>query len=418
MNLIFPIVTFLISSPGSKAIVHPRGKKTCTSPEGKKVLAGEWQEGCFVYTCINGKSEEKLTEKCTELIKEHVANILENKLKNCDITKIKKKNLLEVAAPVKYKNPGIIAAGGDGQTQVKLFKLNTKEVCNLPNLPEYFVAPSMDLIEGTPVICGSYYDKSGRSRMKNETDIRPFHADRSCVQLSPASKEAEWTIYAEDLPKKSDHVSMSTPRGLLLMGGSKSKDVTLVKPDGTHQKDVFQLNRFIDCGCGIKDGDTLIITGGGEFRKYRSTATKTVDRYNNKGFVENLPEMMTARTSHGCGYFYQHGKKVLVVAGGYAGKIESFSSTEMLIMGTDAWKGASPLPRGISGFASTSLNNKIYFIVGHESMNEAFVLEFDGEKWTMTLKERYYRMRNHMDGNKAIAVDLDQSFFLFATSCG
>ena len=152
---------------------------------------------------------------------------------------------------------------------MKLFKLNTKEVCNLPNLPEYFVAPSMDLIEGTPVICGSYYDKSGRSRMKyclcyfqiclckfcfstrNETDIRPFHADRSCVQLSPASKKAEWTIYAEDLPKKSDHVSMSTPRGLLLMGGSNSKDVTLVKPDGTHQKDIFQLNRFIEYMAGL-----------------------------------------------------------------------------------------------------------------------------------------------------------------------
>ena len=56
--------------------------------KGKKVLAGEWQEGCFVYTCINGKSEEKLTEKCTELIKEHVANILENKLKKCKFIQV------------------------------------------------------------------------------------------------------------------------------------------------------------------------------------------------------------------------------------------------------------------------------------------------------------------------------------------
>merc|ERR1711915_499368 len=90
-----------------------------------------------------------------------------------------------------------------------------------------------------------------------------------------------------------------------------------------------------------------------------------------KGFVENLPEMMKARTSHGCGYFHQHGKKVLVVAGGYAGSYnEEISSTEMLIMSTHAWTSAAPLPRGIFGFASTSLNNKIYFIVGDEGKRQ------------------------------------------------
>ena len=54
--------------------------------------------------------------------------------------------------------------------------------------------------------------------------------------------------------------------------------------------------------------------------------------------------------------------QVLVVAGGYAGKYDEISSTEMLIMGTNAWTSAAPLPTGIWGFASTSLNNKIYFI--------------------------------------------------------
>jgi len=393
-------------------MVHPRGKKTCTTREGKKVVSVEWQEGCLVHTCINGKIEEKFSEKCDELIIEHVTKILEKKLKKCDISKIEKKALIKVAEPVKYKNPGFIVAGGTGQTQVKLFKPDTKEVCNLPDLPEYFIYPSMDLIDQTPVMCGSWYGRSSRSRMKNETQIRSFYPYTSCVQLSPASKEAEWTIYAEDLSRKRDHVSMSTPEGIYLMGGYNSKDVSLVKPDGTQQADVFRLNRFIDSGCGIKDDDTLIITGGGEVGGSRvSKATKTVDRYNNKGFVENLPEMMTARTSHGCGYFHQHGKKVLVVAGGYAGRYDEISSTEMLIMGTNAWNSAAPLPRGISGFASTSLNNKIYFIVGDGGKNTASILEFDGEKWSETMKERYNRMENHSDGNKAVAVDLNKSGF-------
>ena len=74
----------------------------------------------------------------------------------------------------------------------------------------------------------------------------------------------------------------------------------------------------------------MIITGGGS-RGQDAIASKTVDRYDNKvpylntgesiessffpkGFVEDLPEMMTARTSHGCGYFYQQGRKVNAIS--------------------------------------------------------------------------------------------------------
>ena len=75
----------------------------------------------------------------------------------------------------------------------------------------------------------------------------------------------------------------------------------------------------------------MIITGGGS-RGQDAIATKTVDRYNKKvpypntgvpikipiyfpqGFVEDLPDMMTARTSHGCGFFYQQGKKVNAIS--------------------------------------------------------------------------------------------------------
>ena len=81
---------------------------------------------------------------------------------------------------------------------------------------------------------------------RNETEIRSFFAVGSCVQLSPDSKEAEWTIYSEDFTLKRDHVSMVTPEGILLMGGYNSKEVTLVKRDGNYQTDVFSLNRFIE----------------------------------------------------------------------------------------------------------------------------------------------------------------------------
>merc|ERR1719419_586926 len=126
---------------------------------------------------------------------------------------------------------------------------------------------------------------------------------------------------------------------------------------------------------------------------------------------------MIARQFHGCGYLLRQGRKVLVVAGGYqdppvtGGNYKQFSSTEMLTLGANYWTIATPLPKAMYGFASTSLNGKIYFIVGDEESSEASVLEFDGNDWTETLKESYNEMRDNSRGNRAIAVDLQSSGF-------
>jgi len=314
---------------------------------------------------------------------------------------------------------GFIVAGGRYQTQVKLFKPNTKEICNLPDLPGFFCFSSINLMDGTAFMCGSCSDISPESRMKNETKNRKFHSNQACIQLSPASKEAEWTIYTEDLPPKKDHVSFVAPEGILLLGGSNSLEVSLVNPDGSNQRSEFNVNRYIDGACGIKDGDSLIITGGGwENPNGEITATKLVDRYNSKGLVEDLPHMLQERRSHGCGYLYRPSGKILVVAGGFQDnyiktsiRYDELSSTEILTLGTYVWVSVTPLPKAMSGFASTSLNGKVYFIVGDEESSEASVLEFDGKDWTETLKESYNGMKDNSQGNRAIAVDLQTSGF-------
>ena len=81
---------------------------------------------------------------------------------------------------------------------------------------------------------------------RNETELRDFDPDGSCVQLYPASKEAKWTIYTENLNLRRDHVSLSTPDGILLMGGKNKRSVDLIKPDGSHGRGVFELNRMIE----------------------------------------------------------------------------------------------------------------------------------------------------------------------------
>ena len=70
----------------------------------------------------------------------------------------------------------------------------------------------------------------------------------SCIQLSPASKEAEWTIFSESLSKYGNskkHLSLATPDGILLMGGPFSWNVDLLKRDGSYQTDIFRIKRFM-----------------------------------------------------------------------------------------------------------------------------------------------------------------------------
>merc|ERR1711915_84414 len=294
--------------------------------------------------------------------------------------------------------------------QVKLFKPDTKEFCDLPDLPDFYCPSSINLINGTLVICGSCDDSDGLSGLEFE--------ERSCIQLSQASEAAEWTIYAEDIPVHC--VSMVTPEGIILMGGfGGSKGVTLVRPDGTSRWGIFDLTRYIDGACGIEDGDSLIVTGGGWINaRDELVATKKVVRYNSKGFVENLPETNVARRSHGCGYLYQDGKKVLVVAGGFQGRgnvavdEEKFAMfiTERLILGENGWKIVAPLPQPMYGFASASLNDKIYLIVGDISSSEVSIIEYDGKEWDETLQDSYMNIITSWSPN---SMGIEQLLLIF-----
>merc|ERR1711915_667321 len=423
MSLLFLTViisSLQLSSSGNKLIDPP--KPTCITREGKIVSSGDvWTEGCLVHTCNNGRVETELSGTCVQLIEKQVSIIMEKKLGQ----KCEKEARLKETDPVKLETSGIIVAGGDNQKQVKLFKPDSKEVCDLPDLPEPFCFSSINLVEGSPVLCGSCDDDDNYSwGEKNE-----INSERSCIQLSPASKAAEWKIYAKNIPLHKYQVSMATTEGILLMGAYGSKGVTLVKPDGTSVWGIFFLKRSIEGACGIEDEDSLIITGGKWINtEAESVTTKTVDRYNSKGFVEDLPEMKVARQSHGCGYLYQEGKKVLVVAGGYQGQkflrwVKDdddliLSPTETLTLGENAWKMAAPLPKPMHSFGSTSLNGKIYFIgiewnrmLGDYSSIEATMIQYDGEEWTETLKESYNPMNHNSRGNRAIALDLKTSGF-------
>ena len=80
--------------------------------------------------------------------------------------------------------------------------------------------------------------------IRNETELRQFFAERTCLQLSPPAKKAEWTIFAE-IPLKRQQVSLVTDDGVLLIGGHNNYSVNLVKKDGTVEH-VWDLKRYIE----------------------------------------------------------------------------------------------------------------------------------------------------------------------------
>ena len=126
--------------------------------------------------------------------------------------------------------------------------------------------------------------------------------------------------------------------------------------------------------CSISDTTSVVITGGLD----DGDPISRVSRYNNNGWMEDLPSLNTARAYHGCSlYTTDTGEKVnistderkvvlqyflpqvYVVMGGYDGN-SRLSSTEMLSEGEDTWRERAPLPRPLSSLRSVSLGNVIY----------------------------------------------------------
>ena len=52
---------------------------------------------------------------------------------------------------------------------------------------------------------------------------------------------------------------------------------------------------FYSYACSISAGESVLITGG-----HDAVTLSTVKRYNTGGLVESLPDMNSARHSHGC----------------------------------------------------------------------------------------------------------------------
>jgi len=404
-------------------------EKPCFNPSLQS--GGMSSEPCrLIYTCKDGTVKKSISEDCLELIGEQIEDIVEKKLAEKlghPASSSEEQNNQDLIysffdpSEEDQKNQGIIVAGGCLNCTAKLFNPKAKKVCDLPRLPSPFKGSTFDLYSVFPILCGSYSDSgistAGKARFWNDDRVMKYKSEDSCLMLRVTTDDkAEWTVINNNLQRRvGNHVSLVNSQGIILLGGSNSTSADLVNLfDQEVKENIFQLKRTIDGACGIVDGDTVIVTGGGAM-----VASAIVERYSIQGHLEDLPYMIRPRKFHGCGHFQKEGKKVLVVAGGCNDKYcRSLASTELLMLGETAWKDAghsARLPRAIHSmpFASLSLNNKIYIIAGDSEMStKASVLEFNGERWSEGPGFEYGDGGSSTsEGISAIAIDLYKTDF-------
>ena len=98
-------------------------------------------------------------------------------------------------------NPGVEAV---------MYIPDENKFCELPKLPEARMTHTMEVVDGTPVICGG-------AKQQHEIDVA---TGTSCMQFSPVSAEGEWkTGYATLTCPRTKHTSWVTCDGKMVQLG-------------------------------------------------------------------------------------------------------------------------------------------------------------------------------------------------------
>jgi len=204
---------------------------------------------------------------------------------------------------VDNRQKGILITGGQGvglypgiaslENATELFIPDENRTCSLPDLPEARWSHTMEVVGGTPVICGGTAKRHGLSL-------------NTCLQFSPASVEGVWRDYATLSCPRSDHTSWVTEAGeMMQMGGGNCFAAEILGTSGV----TFGTRTAKRNACIIQQKDSAVITGG-------DTDLEVVERYDKNGKTKSLPKLNTGRWAHGCGsYLDKEGKMVLVVSG-------------------------------------------------------------------------------------------------------
>jgi len=243
-----------------------------------------------------------------------------------------------------FEPPGkvILLSGGhypstNPWTSVEVFNPASNKSCEVKPLPDERYAHTMD---GLTVCGGGHYNSHTRS---------------NCITFS----SGQWRTSQHLLQPRFGHVSWVTDEGIMLLFPNGVTE-TVIQGENMTQPGFTMLHNLIDA-CAIADqkSNSVVITGGGN-------SINAVSRYGLTSFIEDLPSLNAGRKWHGCGaYFRKDGTQVLIVAGGYDGRM--ITSTELLIGSSSDWVFSKPLPRPLFMMGSVTMDSVVYFTGGTEN---------------------------------------------------
>jgi len=294
--------------------------------------------------------------------------------------------------------------------QVELIVPKTGQSCFLPRLPFGTSYHSMNGL----TLCGGY---------KYCEDCGTGDHSEYCMKFS----DGEWLL-SSLLHLWSGHSAWQTEDGIYLIGGYKDTESEFVPSNGEPDYPTFPVKYQISSSCSITDvgSHSVIITGGfittdgdGSMDSFHNT--DRVTRYDEDGFVENLPSLLFGRYRHGCGSFIRDdGHQVLLVAGGLLSDQDtSMSSTEVLAPGSDTWTLATPLPWARHGLAGVTIDNRLFMTGGADWGNSDWlnsthptdeILEWRDEEqiWDLGLRMEYGRT-----AHAASSVTIDENIMKY-----
>jgi len=284
-------------------------------------------------------------------------------------------------------------------SNVEIILPKTGQFCSLPSLPYPVFQHTMDGLH----VCGGLPE-----------DDAIGDAYWQCLIFSAGN----WTTYSSLIGTRAGHSSWQTEEGIFLIGGMdfsgeySRMDSEYVPNLGDQGEPSFSLKYPVLFSCGIPDisSNSIIITGGYNNQQYSNQVT----RYDEEGFVEDLPSLLVGRSNHGCGSFIRSdGNMVLLVSGG-DGMDNALSSTEMLVPGAAAWTFGTPLPQARAWIKGVTVDNILYMTGGVKEDDKLTdeILEWrdDEEEWGLGVWMEFPKA-----GHAASTIKLDEDIMNYCT---
>ena len=256
--------------------------------------------------------------------------------------------------------------GTSEQMKTEILDLNNHHFqCNedLPDYPIKMNSGAGGLVNGIPMICGG------------APEWQFYNAYQDCFKLQPEAKSNEWKKVGRGLDRPvyamgSGNVVLKSR--LLINGGNR--DLHFLKSSHLIGLDSTLLNlpdmpKAIMNHCIVQINETHLIVTGGNLAPSCDIETNKTFLYNTRtGVWSNGPDLIQARTYHGCSKIIFNGKPIVLVTGGASnGHADNIKTVEFLDLSAPnaQWVKGKDLPLALAFHKMVNAGNTTWITGGN-----------------------------------------------------